>query len=297
MLSPVVEKLWRRSLLAAAVAFFAVMLGSLTRITGLGMSCPQWPACTLDSGTVWEWLHRAVALLETLFVGWMAAAAWPLRRRSPAIAATLATVLTLFAVQVILGALTVRVANSPYSVVLHWGAGMAFLASLIVMAILARTANAPQQFSEAPRVLPGVLAATSAIAFAAMCVGAYVSSSGAGLACLSLPGCAGNVLVRDSGQFVQMVHRFVAAASLLSASVAFAIAWRAGIRVRALAGAGLLLLFVQVLLGLLNVALRLPPALREAHAANAALTFLVFVVATLFASFECAPARGAARAT
>ncbi|MGB8519403.1 MAG: hypothetical protein WCD38_04505, partial [Candidatus Tumulicola sp.] len=49
---------------------------------------------------------------------------------------------------------------------------------------------------------------------------------------------------------------------------------------------GVALVGVQVLLGLLNVALRLPTELREAHAVNAALTFLAFVVAALFAVID-----------
>ena len=55
---------------------------------------------------------------------------------------------------------------------------------------------------------------------------------------------------------------------------------------RASVTVGLALLFIQVLLGLLNVALRLPIDLREAHAANAAMLFLAFVVATLFAMVD-----------
>src|SRR5581483_297611 len=93
------------------------------------------------------------------------------------------------------------------------------------------------------------------------------------------------VVVYTPGQYVQMLHRFVAAACLLSAVIGFALAWalRAAPRVRIAATAGLALVFVQVLLGLLNVALRLPIDLREAHAANAALVFLSFVCATAFA--------------
>jgi len=62
---------------------------------------------------------------------------------------------------------------------------------------------------------------------------------------------------------------------------------------------GIALVFVQVLLGLLNVALRLPMDLREAHAFNAALVFLAFVSATIFATLDArvfAP-RPSARAT
>ncbi len=57
--------------------------------------------------------------------------------------------------------------------------------------------------------------------------------------------------------------------------MSFALSGRCALRarVRAAATIGLALVLVQVLLGLLNVALRLPIDLREAHAANAALVF------------------------
>jgi heme A synthase len=59
---------------------------------------------------------------------------------------------------------------------------------------------------------------------------------------------------------------------------------------------GVALVCVQVLLGLLNVALRLPTDLREAHALNAALLFLAFFLATAFAALDAAPLRGTALA-
>ena len=96
-----------------------------------------------------------------------------------------------------------------------------------------------------------------------MCIGAYVSSSGAGLACLSIPGCAGNVVVYSDGQIVQLLHRISAGATLVAAAGALALAWAhpATVRVRTAVSAGVALVGVQVLLGLLNVALRLPTEL------------------------------------
>jgi cytochrome c oxidase assembly protein subunit 15 len=132
-----------------------------------------------------------------------------------------------------------------------------------------------------------------------MCVGAYVSSSGAGLACIDIPGCAGNAVVYTPGQQVQMLHRFIAAACLLCAVVSFALTWALGAapRVRLVVSVALGLVFVQILLGLLNVALRLPIDLREAHAANAALVFLSFVCATIFAATSEVRARASAVAS
>ncbi len=175
---------------------------------------------------------------------------------------------------------------------------MALIASLAALAIFAANAQ-PQQRSTNDAALTGVLAGTVLIAFVTMCIGAYVSSSGAGLACVSIPGCAGSVIVYGDGQYVQMLHRLAAAASLLAAVTAFALGWakRASARVRVWTATGLALVFVQIILGLLNVALRLPLDLRETHAANAALIFLSFVCATTLAVLDSAPMRERAGAT
>ena len=49
---------------------------------------------------------------------------------------------------------------------------------------------------------------------------------------------------------------------------------------------GYALVVLQVMLGFANVAWRLPMLLREAHAANACLTFLAFVGALMFAAID-----------
>lgn len=287
----------RLALGADLVALGTVMLGSWTRINGAGETCPDWPLChgsvvpAMSGGTLWEWMHRLLAFLVAPLVVALIAVAWRKRHESPFIAPTVVVIAVLFLAQVLLGAATVQLANAPISVVLHWGTAMAFIAALSAMAIFAaaagdgrvRTPQATSSFS-----VGAVLCVTAVSAFATMCVGAYVSSSGAGLACLSLPGCAGNVVVYTDGQYVQMVHRIAAGITLLCAAGSLAVAWArpASGRVRIAVTAGVSLVCLQVLLGLLNVALRLPTDLREAHAANAALTFLAFVAAAVFAALD-----------
>lgn len=290
------KTLRRLSVAAVLVAFGTVILGSWTRINGAGMTCPDWPLChgqlipSMADGTIWEWTHRLFAFCVAPLVIAVMIAAWRVRKRSPFIGPTVVVMGLLFAVQVGLGAATVHLSNSPISVVLHWGTAMAFIATLTAMSIFGYAADEAPQRTASPyeTALAGVLAGTALIAFVTMCVGAYVSSSGAGLACLSIPECAGNVVVYTQGQFVQMLHRFIAGATLVCAAASIAMTWArpASLRVRAAASAGLALVFVQVLLGLMNVALRLPMDLREAHAANAALVFLAFVVATVFAALD-----------
>lgn len=287
------KTLARLSVAAVCVAYGEVMLGSWTRINGAGMTCPDYPLCrgaivpSMGGGTVWEWTHRLTAALLSVLVLALLVQAWRRRRDAPFITPAACVVAALFAFQVFLGAATVHLSNSPMSVVWHWGTGMAFIASLMALAIFAWLPGLPTgERPPAATLVTGTLAGTAVVAFVTMCIGAYVSSSGAGLACIDIPGCAGHVVVYTPGQYVQMLHRFVAAACLVSASVSFALAWvlRADVRVRTAVSVALGLVFVQVLLGLLNVALRLPIDLREAHAANAALVFLSFVCAAVLAA-------------
>jgi heme A synthase len=297
------KSVYRLALATDAVAFTTIVLGSWTRINGAGLTCPDWPLCQgrllppLANGTAFEWLHRLLAFTVASLVVALLAAAWRQRERSPFVPPAMLLIAALFGVQVFLGAATVRLANAPLSVVLHWGTAMAFIAVVSALAIFAAACDGAEAASPDPSraqiATIGILAGTTAVAFVTMCLGAYVSSSGAGLACLSVPGCAGNVVVYSQGQFVQMLHRLAAAVTLVLSSASLAVAWArsTSARVRTSTAVGVALVCVQVLLGLLNVALRLPSDLREAHAVNAALVFLAFVVATSFAVLDAGALR------
>jgi heme A synthase len=286
------------ALAADSLALLTLVLGSWTRINGAGLTCPDWPLCrghlipSMSDGTLWEWTHRLLASSLSIAIVALIATAWRERKRAPFIAPTLWVIAGLFVVQVVLGAETVRLSNVPISVVLHWGTAMALIAALSATAVFAAAAGrTPALHSGAGLQILLALGVTTVAAFLTMCVGAYVSSSGAGLACLSIPECAGNVVVYTSGQAVQMLHRIAAAATLLCAVVAFALTWArpASGRTRGATSVGMALICVQIVLGLLNVVFRLPVDLREAHAINASLAFVAFFVATTYAMLDGAP--------
>ncbi len=284
------ETLRRLAWLTVVISLGTVILGSWTRINGAGMTCPDWPLCrgevvpSLADGTIWEWTHRLFAFSLGPLVLALLAAAWFQRRRSRLIPPTAIAVAGLLGVQVFLGAATVHLNNSPLSVVLHWGTAMAFIASLVALAIFARD----ERQAISPSALTLGLAMTAIAAFATMCVGAYVSSSGAGLACLSVPECAGHVVTYSPGQVIQMLHRGLAAITLLAIAIMFGWSFltQTSRRVRSATTIAVVLIMVQILLGLLNVVWRLPTDLREAHALNAALLFLSLIVATVFSAIE-----------
>jgi heme A synthase len=282
------------SLTAAAFALAIAVLGSWIRINGAGMTCPDWPLCNgqivppLDGGVLLEWGHRMIVFLEGFVLLGALAAAWRERKRVAGVRLVVALVCATFVVQVGLGAATVALSNTPWSVVIHWGTGMAFLAALVTLAILAVLRPAPGVAFRSDSALLPLLAASAVAAFAAMCAGAYVSSSGNGLACVSVPLCDGSVFGITAGQVAQMTHRILALVFVAIAVTALAAGMRAEVplRVRVAVGAACACIVAQVVLGVLNVVWMLPTSLREAHAANAALTFVAFVVAFVFARID-----------
>jgi heme A synthase len=270
------------SVSAAIAALALAVLGSWVRINGAGLTCPDWPLChgalvpSLEGGVVLEWTHRLIALVESFLVAATLAVAWRERGRIAGIRPAVAFVAVLFVLQVALGGATVLLANSPLSVALHWGTAMLFLAGLIALVLLAVLRPAPGSLHRQDDPSLAVLAACAVLAFATMCLGAYVSSSGG----LLFPW-----------------HRALAAL-LVTLTIVAAIATRrhpsARVRVAALAGFGFVIF--QALLGLGNVVFHLPTALREAHAANAGATFVAFVVALLLGWHDARSAQRSVRA-
>src|SRR6266540_6785524 len=129
--------------IAAACAYLLIVLGAVVRISGSGMGCgDHWPLCNGhlfppldDIGTLIEWSHRLVAVVVSVLVVALAGYAWWLRhgagsgeRDVPGVASYVA--LGLVAVQVALGAVTVKTGLTPPLVILHLATAMLLLAAL-----------------------------------------------------------------------------------------------------------------------------------------------------------------------
>jgi heme A synthase len=280
---------------AAVLTLALAVLGSWVRINGAGMTCPDWPKCrgalvpALNGGVVLEWSHRVLAMTVGFVIIAAFVAGWRMRREIAGVVPTLFILIAIFVLQVSLGGVTIFQANSPPSVMMHWGAAMLLLTTLIVLAILAFVA--PPAGSGVPAIRGGTpfpaLAVAAACAYVTMCIGSYVSSSGAGLACATFPSCDGTLTGSTTPQLLQMLHRIAATTFVLTALVAAVVAAQSAMpRVRAWAFAGAAFALFQVALGIGNVVLRMPTLLREAHAANAVVTFLIFISATFLATID-----------
>jgi heme a synthase len=280
----------RLALLTTLSMFGLIVLGALVRATGSGLACPDWPLChgrllpPPEFPAVVEWLHRlaaaAVSLLLVTTAAWIAAHR-ALRARLGGLALI---AVALLACQILLGALTVWKLLDPGVVGGHLAVALVLFATLLTITLVAESEAHPR-IEPAART-PGLLAAVGGAAFLtfAQCIlGGMVSTRHAGLACPDWPTCHGAWFPPLSGLVgLQMLHRY--GAYVLVAALLLA-AWRARSApdpaVRAGGCLALSLTLAQVVLGVCNVFLGLPPWLSAAHLATA-VTILGILVAVTF---------------
>src|SRR6185312_11125096 len=128
----------------AALAFGLIVLGGVVRITGSGMGCgDHWPRCDgqwfppLDLPTLIEIGHRWAAALVSVLVAAVAIVAWRRHRAEPALRNPATLALVLLVVQVLLGAVTVKLALPPWVIITHLANAMVLLAVLMVVGLRA----------------------------------------------------------------------------------------------------------------------------------------------------------------
>ncbi len=270
---------------AAVATWMLIVLGGVVRITGSGLGCgDEWPICHgrlvpsfADVGTAIEWSHRLVAAIVSTLVLLLAGSVWWARRRTPpglgpgrlAYAA-----LGLLVVQVLLGAVTVKLQLPPWTIVLHLGTAMLLLATLIAASITPDLAA-----SMTPGLRPGLVGSPAAgaavLVFVTVLAGAVTANLGAASACVGFPLCNGQWIVTGNGlQFVQWTHRLLA-----YTTYAYLLAWALATRQRA-ALLVLGLATLQIVIAAVMVTQGLPRLVQAAHVAvGAALWGTVVYVA------------------
>src|ERR687897_1787397 len=134
----------RLAWLGVGLAFGLIVLGGVVRITGSGMGCgDHWPRCNgewfppLDLPTMIEIGHRWAAALVSVVVAVIAAVAWLKHRRDPALRNPATLALVVLVVQVLLGAVTVKLELPPAVVIVHLANAMVLLAVILVIALRA----------------------------------------------------------------------------------------------------------------------------------------------------------------
>jgi protoheme IX farnesyltransferase len=207
----------RIAMIAAGLTVGLITLGGIVRIMGAGMGCgDHWPLCNgrlfpnlSDTLEVIEWSHRWVAAMVSATVVGLAVVAWRRHRADDFLRTPAGIALGLLALQVVLGAVTVKLGTAAPAVVIHLGTAMLLLAVLVVCAL-----RAGERLRGAT-VIPGrgPTAALLAMGFALVVIlfGAFVANYNAGLFCLGFPLCSGLVAPpADPLGRLHWVHRVLA---------------------------------------------------------------------------------------
>jgi heme o synthase len=275
----------------AALAFGLIVLGGVVRITGSGLGCGEhWPRCNgewfppLDLPTLIEIGHRWAAALVSVFVLAVAVVAWLRHRSEPALRNPALLALVLLVVQVLLGAVTVKLSLPPWVIITHLANAMLLLATLMVVGLRAGAPEGP----EAPRLgarhaSHGLVLATAALGFIVILFGAQVANFHAGMFCLGFPLCDGGILPPLSGRgALHWSHRVLA---YLFLGLALMMVVRVSGRhdpdsrqLRRAAGMVLAATVAQIAVGGAMVLHLLPPALRALHLLAGTLVWASLVV-------------------
>ena len=190
------------------------------------MGCGEhWPRCNgewfppLDLPTLIESSHRWAAALVSILVFAVAAVAFRRHRSEPALRNPALLAAFLLVVQVLLGAVTVKLVLPPWVVITHFANALLLLTALLVVALRSST-RVPAVDPGARHGAHGLVLATAALGFVVILFGAQVANFDAGLLCLGFPLCNGSVLPPEGELAVlHWTHRALAFAFLLTAAV------------------------------------------------------------------------------
>ncbi len=283
----------RLSLTALISTILLIMVGSIVRVTGNGLGCPDWPLCYGQAIppfylSAWvEFLHRLFGAAVVLQVAALIFLSWRWYRPDKWIFRTAVFTTIVLSIQVVLGGIHVIYELPRWTGWVHTGVAMLVAGAIAVWlavshqairALGKRTANL---LKRTRLVLWTSIAAGAS--YVLLLTGSLVTRTGASLVCPSFPNC-GLEMVPDNLQSIvtiQMAHRFVAFV------VAFTIIltlyyllknsrYDSGLRHFAWLLIGLLSL--QFFLGISNVLLHLPMWSRVLHLGTGASIWAVMVI-------------------
>ncbi len=218
------------SLAAMLITFILIVVGATVRVYDAGMSCPDWPKCyglwwpfPVPAGSEYsnfevflEWVHRLIAMIVGFIMLPLLYLAVKNRKSFPAFfKVTILSFILLFS-QVKMGAVTVWFSNINWSVALHLGNAMLFLATLVVLRMLTSRPVNPQGI-QVSRGFKGMLHGFTFVLFCTMIMGAMVSSSYAGGVCGGLFSCQGQWWPSVTTEQLHMLHRALALITILLA--------------------------------------------------------------------------------
>jgi heme A synthase len=275
------------ALTALISTILLITMGSIVRVTGYGLGCPDWPLCygqVIPPTVLGAWVefsHRLLGGLAGIQIVLLGLFAWRDYRDRPWVFWPAIAAVGLLIVQVSLGGLHVIFEIPPVTGWIHTGVAMLIVGLLAVG--FGGTWPSLQSIRETSifrdRRFVGWLSVTTVVTYFLVLTGSFVTRSGASLACPSFPLCGSSAPAMRRLIDIQMLHRFTAysVAALTVVLVIWLLARQDSQQLKRYAIVVAALLLVQLGLGVSNVLLRLPMWSRVLHLAVAA-TFWVSLV-------------------
>ena len=222
------------SVLASAAITIQILLGAVTRLTGSGLACPDWPLCyglwfpttsalAMISGVDYsfgqvmlEWGHRfnAAAVVAPLVLS-VFLLTFRERKCQPLFWKIGVAMLVILVIQSGVGGFTVFDHNSPWSVSIHLSLALILLAFGVSLVRL----KARSTFRNVECTTTSWISAVLALlVLVTMVSGAIVAKTGATLACSGWPLCNGQIIpvIQETEIALHLSHRILAFLTFLS---------------------------------------------------------------------------------
>ncbi|MCC6649954.1 MAG: COX15/CtaA family protein [Candidatus Eisenbacteria bacterium] len=279
----------RVATVTASLMFVLIVVGSIVRTTGSGLSCPDWPLChgqlipPMQFNIFMEWFHRLIALFVGILLAVTVAVVVRHRETRARYGGLTALGVALYFSQALLGALTVWKLLDPSVVSGHLAVGLLLFGTFVTLAALAHGEGSPSPAQSRPAGVAQLFALATVLVWFQSVLGGMVSTHHASLACPDWPTCNGQWFPRLEGLVgLQVLHRYGAyLLTLVLVTAAVAAERVPDPTVRYLGRLAGRLVLLQIAIGVGNVLLGVPVWVSALHLGNATAIMAVMLVATL----------------
>lgn len=285
-------------LVTTILGFVLIVLGVMTRVTGSGASCQDWPVCsgelTLFSpdSVLIPVVHRVLAGLFSLGLFVSLSYAWLRHKEIRWVTWPLTMAALLLLAQVLLGRWIAIWGDDPSLSAAHFTSALVVLSLLVLPLLVTFYINFQKHPDQKPEKLIGprlfysspfakqsllTLSAVIGLYFS----GAWVTASGAGATCQGWLICGQAIIPMDFLGWINLIHRLLTIGAGMCMAALLIQAWRTQRSQTAIlvsTTAASVLFFSQALMGMVETASNYPAYLVGLHTVTASAVWVALII-------------------